>query len=159
MILVSACLLGLNTKYNGDSNCSDLISMYMSLGKFIPVCPEQLGGLPTPRPPSEISCGSGHDVLYGGKKVISIDGNDVTRQFINGAREVLKIARDFHVKYAILKEKSPSCGSTQIYDGTFSGRAQPGEGVTAALLRENGIIVYSEKDLNRENLERLLKED
>jgi uncharacterized protein YbbK (DUF523 family) len=129
---------------------------YTHLGKYIPVCPEQLGGLPTPRSPVEIVNGSGEDVLSGGKRAHGKDGRDVTAEFIKGAEEVLKIARTFPVTAAILKERSPSCGSSLIYDGTFQHVAKPGQGVTAALLKKFNIPVYSEQEITKELLEKLL---
>ena len=104
---------------------------------LIPVCPEQLGGLPTPREPSEQK----------GKKVVTKLGKDVTKNFKNGAKEVLKLAKRFNIKEAILKQRSPSCGCGQIYDGTFTGTIIKGDGVTAALLKKNRIKIISEEDL------------
>lgn len=158
MIIVSSCLLGTNSKYDGNSNANDLLMQYSHLGKYIPLCPEQLGGLPTPRPPVEIIGGSGEDVLYNGQKACGEQGQDLTGQFIKGAEEVLKITRAFPVTAAILKERSPSCGSNLIYDGTFRHITKPGQGVTAALLREHGIPVYSETEITIELLEKLLAE-
>jgi uncharacterized protein YbbK (DUF523 family) len=104
---------------------------------LIPVCPEQLGGLPTPREPSE----------QRGKRVITESGRDVTKNFENGAKQVLKLAKLFGIKEAILKQRSPSCGSGEIYDGTFTGRIITGDGVTTRLLKKNGVKVISEEDL------------
>ncbi len=156
MILVSSCLLDIFSKYDGNSNACALLMEYSHLGKYIPVCPEQLGGLPTPRPPVEIIGGSGEDVLFNGNKALNEHGQDVTQQFIKGAGEVSKIARTFPVTAAILKERSPSCGSAIIYDGTFAHIIKPGQGVTAALLRKHKIPIYSETQLTRELLEKLL---
>ncbi len=114
-------------------------------GKAIPVCPEQLGGLPTPRNPAEIVGGDGDDVLDGKARVIDLEGNDVTRQFLAGAEQALQLAQKVGATVAILKENSPSCGSSHVYDGSFSGNKKPGVGVTAALFRRNGIRVESEK--------------
>jgi uncharacterized protein YbbK (DUF523 family) len=113
-------------------------------GEVLPVCPEQLGGLPTPRPPAEIVGGSGEDVLDGQARVITRDGQDVTDNYLRGALEVLRLAQLAGVDEAILKERSPSCASTEIYDGTFSGTLRPGCGVTTALLRRHGIRVVSD---------------
>lgn len=137
MILVSACLLGINCKYSGDNNDNDRVKKYLEGKVFIPVCPEQLGGLSTPRPPAEIN----------GDKVITKDNKDVTTNFIKGAEETLKIAKLQGCKKAILKEGSPSCGSNFIYDGTFSGTKVEKMGVTASLLKSNQIEVVSEKEL------------
>lgn len=158
MILVSSCLLGLDTKYDGKNNIKELLIEYSRYGKFIPVCPEQLGGLSTPRVPSEIIGGSGEDVLKGLCRVLSDTGVDETQQYIKGAQEVIKLVKIFPVKAAILKQRSPSCGSAQIYDGTFSGKIRNGTGVTAVLLKEYGIPVYSEENINRDVLERLILE-
>ena len=159
MIIVSACLLGLNTKYDGTTNAHTLICKYSSSGKFIPVCPEQLGGLPTPRVPVEIIDGTGQDVLLGQCQIQGELGDLVTPQFILGAQEVLKIVKMFKVTAAILKERSPSCGVNQIYDGSFTHREKSGQGVTAALLREHNIPIYSEEELNEEELLELLSDD
>jgi len=141
MILVSACLCGANCKYSGENNLNDDVLKLLAEGKAIPVCPEQMGGLPTPRPTMEISEGTGADVLDGGARVVSSEGTDATENFIRGAREVLAIAKAAGASEAILKAKSPSCGCGQIYDGTFSGRLIEGNGVTSELLIRNGIKV------------------
>lgn len=121
---------------------------------IIPVCPEQLGGLTTPRLPAEIKDGGGQDVLDGLARVVDKEGTDVTDQFIKGAYETLKLARLLGARKAILKEKSPSCGPGKIYDGNFKGNLIDGSGVTAALLRSNGIEVSSEEDfLKKDRLE------
>lgn len=159
MIIVSACLLGLNTKYNGKTNAHALIQKYGAMGKFIPVCPEQLGGLPTPREPVEIINGTGQEVLLGRCSVQGEQGEVVTRQFIKGANEVLKIAEMVNVTAGILKERSPSCGVNCIYNGSFSHETLLGQGVTAALLREHNIPLYSEEELTEERLKELLSDD
>lgn len=114
---------------------------------LIPICPEQLGGQPTPRSNAEINGGDGMNVLQGKAKVVEPDGTDVTSYFICGAEEVLKIAKLFDIKEAILKQRSPSCGSGQVYDGSFTGQITKGDGVTTALLKKNGIKVISEEEL------------
>ena len=159
LIIVSACLLGLNTKYDGSTNAHALIQKYSSAGKFIPVCSEQLGGLPTPRSPMEIVEGTGQDVLAGRCLVQGKQGEVVTPQFILGAKEVLKIVEMVKVTAAILKERSPSCGVNHIYDGSFSHRLMSGQGVTAAILKEHNIPVYSEVELSEERLQELLSDD
>ncbi len=139
-VLVSACLMGLNTRYDGkNSECGDL---HLKDGEIpIPVCPEQLGGLPTPREPAEIENGSGEGVISGAVKVITIhDGIDVTDNFSRGAQEALKIAEIFGCKRAVLKSKSPSCGYGIIYR---KGKLTSGNGVTAALFDQNGIEIKS----------------
>ena len=156
LILVSTCLLGLDTKYNGNSNENNIIMEYARFGKFIPVCPEQLGGLETPRASAEIIGGSGEDVLHGKCKVMTDRGIDETNQYIKGAREVVKLLKLFPVTAAILKQRSPSCGNSKIYDGTFTGNVIDGQGVTAALLKQYDIPVFSEEDVTSELLERLI---
>ena len=133
-ILVSACLLGINCKYNAENNQNIFVQSLAENHTLIPVCPEQLGGLPTPRIPSERSK----------DKVFTKDGKEVTAEYRKGAGEALKIAQGSHCTAAILKERSPSCGSGQIYDGTFTKTSIPGNGVTAELLRKNGIAVFHE---------------
>lgn len=147
MIIVSACLMGVNCKYNGRSNFNNKVIDIINKEGAIPVCPEQLGGFTTPRPKTEIIGGTGADVLDSCCPVIRENGDDVTNAFIKGAQEVLKVAKMLNVKKAILKSKSPSCGVGCIYDGTFSGRLVEGNGVTAELLKRNGLEVLSEKDL------------
>jgi len=146
MKLCSACLLGINCRYNGVSKPNEKIIALSKSEVLIPVCPEQLGEQATPRPNAEIKGGDGLDVLNNKVKVIEPDGNDVSSNFVCGAEEVLKIAKLLGIKEAILKQRSPSCGSGQIYDGTFSGTIKKGDGVTAALLKLNGIEILSEDD-------------
>lgn len=148
MIIVSACLCGINTRYDGKSNLNEKVMKLLKEGKAVLVCPEQLGGLSTPRPPHEIVHGTGAQVLDGDAKVISIEGSDGTLEFIKGAEETLKIAKEVNANIAILKAKSPSCGKGKIYDGSFSGKKIDGNGVTAELLIRNGITVYSEEELD-----------
>lgn len=151
MILVSACLLGVNCKYNGGCNRHTEVLNYLDGRQdWIPICPEQIGGLATPRVPAEIQGGDGEAVLKGQARVVTRDGRDVTEAFIKGAQEVLKIAQLCGAHEAILKQRSPSCGSCQIYDGTFAGGKIDGAGVTAALLKLAGIDVKSEEDLLEE---------
>jgi len=145
LIIVSACLAGLNCKYNGGSNTDCRIRNLVSEGKALPVCPEQLGGLPTPREPAEIAGGTGADVLDGKCRVLRKGGADVTSEFTKGAYETLELARIAGAKEAILKSRSPSCGCGEIYDGTFTGKTVKGNGVTAELLIRNGINVGIEE--------------
>lgn len=155
MILVSSCLLGIRSKYDGSCNSvPDLVDLCAS-GLIVPACPEQLGGLPTPRLPVEIKGGTGNDVLAGRARVYTNHGDDLTELFIEGAREVLKVCRMFGVRAAVLKERSPSCGCSLIYDGTFKGVRVRGRGVTAALLAAEGITVYSEEDLTADLMQNL----
>jgi len=113
----------------------------------VPVCPEQLGGLPTPRVPQEINGGSGDDVLSGRCRVLNKDGVDVTDALKRGADETLRIATAMGVTTFVGRSRSPSCGVGSVYDGSFSGRIVPGDGITAALLRRNGIQIIPEDDL------------
>ena len=133
-VLVSACLMGVNCRYKGDGQKLEGIEHLMDCAETVPVCPEILGGLPTPRTPAERQ----------GDKVVMRDGTDVTAQFRRGAVEALHLARLFGARYALLKERSPSCGAGEIYDGSFSGARVAGNGVTAGVLMENGISVYGE---------------
>ncbi|HHY71572.1 MAG TPA: DUF523 domain-containing protein [Thermoanaerobacterales bacterium] len=145
--LISACLLGLNTRYDGESNPETVFLEMVKTGEAIPFCPEQAGGLPTPRDPSEIIGGDGRDVLKGKARVITDKGQDVTEKFLKGAKETCKLAKLLGVDKAILKSKSPSCGCKCVYDGTFSGSLREGMGVTAAYLREHGINVIDSEQM------------
>lgn len=150
MIIVSACLLGENCKYSGGNNKSENVIKYLEDKEYILVCPEQLGGLSTPRNPSEIiTYGNkdGNDVLSGCTKVLSNKGIDVTKNFIQGAEETLKISKEHNAKTAILKAGSPSCGYKKIYDGTFLGNKIQGMGVTAAILNKENIALLDEDDI------------
>lgn len=145
-ILISACLLGTNCKYSGGNNLTPELLELMKEHILIPICPEQLGGLTTPRKPSEIQEGTGSDVLAGQALVINNAGEDLTRQFVKGAEETLNLAKLYDCTAAILKSRSPSCGSGTIYDGSFSGKVKQGSGVAAQLLMDNGLMVMSEDD-------------
>ena len=135
-LLVSACLLGCECRYDGGSCRDERVIALKDCWELIPICPEQLGGLPTPRNPSErIGCG-----------VYMNNGADVTDNYIKGAQTALYIAKTLCADAALLKAKSPSCGKGLIYDGTFTGKKIPGNGVTAQLLSENGIRVYTEDE-------------
>ena len=138
-LLVSACLLGENCKYSGGNNYSPAVADLAERYELVPVCPEQLGGLPTPRTPSERV----------GDRVLARDGADVTDAFRLGAEKALEIARAHGVRRAVLQERSPSCGCGTVYDGTFSGTLVPGDGVAAALLRENGVEVVGGSRLEK----------
>lgn len=135
--ICSACLLGVQCRYDGKSKPDDKVIKLAEKEILIPVCPEQLGGLPTPRESAE----------QRKDKVVTKSGKDVTKYFKKGAEQVLKLAKLLGIKEAILKQKSPSCGCGQIYDGSFSGRAIRGNGVTTVLLKKNGIKVISDEDL------------
>jgi len=148
MKLISACLLGIRCAWSGDDKYKNQRAVELSkVETLLPVCPEQLGGMPTPRAPQEIQGGVGEDVLNGKCKVMNKDGEDVTRQFVTGAEETLKIARRFKATGFIAKPGSPSCGCGQIYDGSFSGRLIDGDGVTTALLRRSRVKIIPEEDL------------
>jgi uncharacterized protein YbbK (DUF523 family) len=138
MILVSACLLGINCKYSGGNNENKELMKFLEKEKIIPVCPEQLGGLSTPREPCEIVEKTGN------LRVVDIKGKDQTLKFLKGAEETLKIAQLCVIEEAVLKSNSPSCGSFKIYDGSFTGKLIDGEGITASLLKSNNIKVYNE---------------
>ena len=146
MMIVSACLAGVNCKYSGGNSLDERVQELVAKGEAIPVCPEQLGGCTTPRPVVEISGGTGVDVLDGRCKVLRKTGEDVTAEFVRGAEEVLRLALMTGAKKAILKARSPSCGCGRIYDGTFSGKLIHGNGVTAELLLRNGIEVETEEE-------------
>lgn len=147
MKLISACLLGIRCTWNnGDARKEKAVQLLQN-EIFIPVCPEQLGGLSTPRFCQEILKGTGEEVLDKKCPVLNSEGEDVTECFIKGAQETLKIAQLFSVKKFISKSRSPSCGLGKIYDGTFSGKLIQGNGVTTALLLRNGLTIIREKDL------------
>ena len=146
MILVSACLAGCNCRYDAGSTPHPVVMSMARLGMAIPVCPEQLGGLATPRAPSEIRGGHGGDVLAGHARVFTRNGTDVTANFIRGARECLLLAQLYPVRRAVLKSRSPSCALHKIHDGTFSGVCRPGPGVTTALLQQHGVEVIEDTD-------------
>jgi len=148
MIIVSACLCGINCKYDGGNNLDERVLILLKEGKAIPVCPEQLGGQKTPRAPREIVKGNGRDVLEGKARILGPCGDDVTSGFIKGAYETLKIAQIAGASIAILKARSPSCGTPEIYNGTFNGVKRQGNGVTAELLLESGIKVFTEENLD-----------
>ncbi len=135
-ILVSACLLGLPCRYDGTGKADERLLALAKTHQLIPVCPEQLGGLPTPRPSAERH----------GSRVLTRDERDLTTAFTKGAEQTLYLAQLYGCRIAILKANSPSCGNGQVYDGTFSGRLVPGDGLAAALLKQNGLTILSEQD-------------
>ncbi len=137
MYIVSSCLLGMNCKYNGKSNESNKVKGFLRGKEYIAVCPEQMGGLPTPRARCEIIKG----------RVITEFNEDVTDNFKNGASEVLKIVRLYGCTEAILQDRSPSCGVNEIYDGTFAEKKIKGMGMTAKALKKEGLILMTENDL------------
>ncbi len=139
--MVSACLAGCACRYDGSANPDDRVARLVAEGRAVLVCPEEEGGLATPRPRAEIVGGSGEDVLAGRARVVTVEGRDVTAEYLKGAERALEAARAAGAGVASLKTRSPSCGKSQIYDGTFSGARREGQGVTAALLEQNGIGV------------------
>lgn len=140
-VLVSACLAGVPCRYDGAAKPDPAIISMVEAGRAIPVCAESAGGLPTPRPPAEIRGGDGTAVLSGVARVVTVDGEDVTDAFVEGARAVASLARERGARSAILQDKSPSCGARRIYDGTHHGRLVEGQGVLAAVLTAQGIAV------------------
>ena len=142
-ILVSACLAGMPCRYDGKAQPNKEIIEKVKRGEAVVCCPETSGGLPTPRVPAEIIGGDGNSVLDGRAKVVTSEGRDVTNEYIKGAQDALKTAREKGIHKAILKAKSPSCGCGVIYDGSFTGSKKAGDGVTAALLKRNGVQVES----------------
>ena len=146
-VLLSTCLVGINTQWDGGScRKSDLVELVRS-GRAVFLCPEQLGGLTTPRAPAEIEPGrTAREVLAGEAKVLTDAGQDVTEQFVSGAQEVLALCQEIGINVAVLKATSPSCGSSETYDGTFTLTLRPGRGITTELLALNGIKVYNEEN-------------
>ncbi|CFW96531.1 Domain of unknown function DUF523 [Syntrophomonas zehnderi OL-4] len=149
MILISACLCGVNCKYNGMNNAHQEFLKLLKQGVLLPVCPEQLGGLTTPRAASEIQGGSGKDVLAGQAQVFNKENADLSSYFIKGAQETLRLAQQAGITEAIMQSRSPSCGCGKIYDGTFSGRLVEGDGVTSALLKKSGLKVVNDEEFLR----------
>nr|WP_295714476.1 DUF523 domain-containing protein [uncultured Halomonas sp.] len=145
-VLMSACLLGKKVRYDGGalSENDQIVLQWRSEGRIVSVCPEVEVGMSIPRPPAEIFQGSGKGVLNGEVDVIENDGGKVTNEFLAGASIALNQCRKFDIDIAVLAEFSPSCGSSAIYEGSFSGPQIPGMGVTTALLREHGVHVFSQ---------------
>ncbi|MBM3316849.1 MAG: DUF523 domain-containing protein [Candidatus Eisenbacteria bacterium] len=143
MQAISACLLGVSCRYDGRSLSPEQCLSATGSSRWVPICPEQLGGLPTPRPAAEIRGGAGRDVLAGRARVIDVRGRDVTEDFLRGAHEALRLCRRLGIRAALLKSRSPSCGVGWIRRGD---ELVPGDGVTAALLREHGIEVLGHPD-------------
>lgn len=141
MILVSACLVGINCKYSGGNNYNQKIFDLVKEGKAIPICPEQLGGLNTPRKPVELK------VINGKRYAIDNEGNDLTENFGRGALEVLNLAKNLNINKAILQPRSPSCGVNKIYSGNFDNKLVDGNGILAELLKKNGIDVLTPNEI------------
>ncbi|MCV2351941.1 DUF523 domain-containing protein [Paucibacter sp. Y2R2-4] len=173
-VLVSACLLGHAVRYDGLDNASQhpVLLQWLQEGRVLPFCPEVSGGLPTPRPAAEIEAaesaleglgaaqpalGGGEGVLKGARRVITLQGDDVSQAFVHGAQQGLALAQARGIRLAVMKDGSPSCGSTRIYDGSFASVRIPGAGVAAALQRSAGIEVFAETqwDLAKAALDRL----
>ena len=141
MIFVSACLVGINCKYSGGNNYNEKIFNLVKEGKAIPVCPEQLGGLTTPRNSAEIK------VVNNNTYVVDKEGNDFTVQFEKGAKEVINLAKKLNITKIILQPRSPSCGVGKVYSGNFDGKLIDGNGILADLCIKNGIKVINSEDL------------
>jgi len=140
-ILISACFLGERVRYNGEIKAlaDEQINSWQQQGRLIAICPEVIAGLPVPRSPAEINPAN--------KQIITSDGQDVTVQFNHGAEQALLLCQRHKIRFALLKESSPSCGSNTIYDGSFSNKKISGEGVTTKLLRRHGVQVFSEESI------------
>ncbi|AFQ52226.1 protein of unknown function DUF523 [Burkholderia cepacia GG4] len=150
-ILVSMCVLGHPVRYNGSAKTAAhaTLARWQREGRLVSVCPELAGGLSVPRPPAEIANGeSGQRVLAGAARIVDVHGTDVTAPFVDGAHTALALARAHDCRFAILADGSPSCGSSFIYDGSFAGRRHAGAGVTAALLRQHGVEVFADTEID-----------
>lgn len=148
-ILVSACLMGQPVRYDGALvHVHDVLKIWAEQGRIIPFCPEVAGGLPVPRIPAEICGGDGFSVLENRATVRCRDGRDLTGAFLKGALMALEIAEENAITLAIMKDGSPSCGSTYVYDGSFGKKRIPGKGVTGAVLQRNGICVLTEYQID-----------
>lgn len=148
-VLVSACLAGRACRFDGSDNSDnkdDRLTGLIAEGRAVLVCPEEDGGLGTPRPAAEMVGGDGHDVIAGRARVVTRSGLDVTKQYLKGARVALQRARETGAEVAVLKARSPSCGKGCVYDGTFTRTQAVGDGVTTALLEANGIRVLTDED-------------
>jgi uncharacterized protein YbbK (DUF523 family) len=150
-ILVSACLMGHAVRYDGQAKplVHPALDRWRAEGRLVTICPEMSAGMPVPRLPAEIEPGrSADEVLSGDASVLESNGGNVTAEFVQAAENALALALEAGCSYALLIDGSPSCGSTFVYDGSFSGRRQPGEGVTAALLKAHGIQVFSDREID-----------
>lgn len=153
MIMVSACLFGVNCKYNGKNNYNPQLCRALQGQEILLFCPEQAGGLPAPRPPAEIQDGDGQAVLRGEAGVVNRNGEDLTRCFVKGAQEISRLAQRNKPSLVILKSRSPSCGIGLVYDGSFTSHLRPGDGVASAMLKELGIPIMSDEEfMVRRNL-------
>ncbi|MCK5359796.1 MAG: DUF523 domain-containing protein [Gammaproteobacteria bacterium] len=149
-ILISSCLLGQPVRYDGQSKeiQNPALDRWLLEGRLVPVCPEVSGGLPVPRPAAEME-GFADEILIGHGFVKTADNEDVSRYFLYGAQHVLTLCRRENIRLAILKENSPSCGSAQVYDGSFSHTLISGAGITTTLLRQNGITIFNEFEIDK----------
>lgn len=147
-ILVSACLLGSHVRYNGSYRLKDhpVLTRWQAEGRVVQICPEVAAGFSTPRPAAEIR-GTADAVLHGQGRVVEQTGNDVTALYLEAGQLALELARETGCRYAVLTDGSPSCGSSFVFDGSFSGKRVAGRGTTAALLEANGIRVFSEDSI------------
>lgn len=148
-VLMSACLLGKKVRYDGGTLAvtDQIVEQWLSEGRVVSVCPEADAGMSIPRKPAEILKGDGNNVLNGEADVVDKDGGNVTSEFLAGASIALDLCNKFNIKIAVLAEFSPSCGSSAIHDGSFSDKKVPGMGVTAALLRQHGVQVFSQYEI------------
>nr|WP_040480791.1 DUF523 domain-containing protein [Halomonas boliviensis] len=146
---MSACLRGKKVRYDGGTLvvADQIVERWRLEGRIVSVCPEVEAGMSIPRPPAEIFNGSGESVLNGEVDVIEKEGGKVTNEFLAGASIALSLCHKFDISVAVLADFSPSCGSSSIYDGSFSGQKVPGMGVTAALLREHGVLVFNQYEI------------
>jgi uncharacterized protein YbbK (DUF523 family) len=154
-VLISACLLGQTVRYDGGHKLVThaVLRRWLDEDRVISVCPELEGGLSVPRPAAEIApLGSASTVWLRQSKIITADGVDATQAFLFGAEKAAQLAREHHIQVAVLKDGSPSCGSSQVYDGNFKGRRIAGMGVTAALLRKLGVMVFSETEFEQADI-------
>ena len=148
-VVVSACLAGVPCTHDAEGKPREWAARLLAEGRALLVCPEVAGGLPIPRPASEVDGGDGGDVLDGHARVVDERGADVTDAFVRGAARAVEVARRHGATLAILKARSPSCGCGQTYDGTFTGTLRTGDGVTAAALKREGLRVASDEDIVR----------
>jgi uncharacterized protein YbbK (DUF523 family) len=146
-VLLSACLAGVPCTHDAQAKTRPWAVRLLAEGRAVLACPEVAGGLPIPRPESEMQGGDGDDVLDGRGRVVSVEGDDVTEQYLAGARHAVREAHASGARAAVLKARSPSCGCGEIYDGSFSGSLRKGDGVTAAALKREGLDVVSDEDL------------
>ena len=146
-VVVSACLAGIACTHEAQPKTREWAIKLVAEGRAVLVCPEVAGGLPIPRPAAEISGGDGADVIEGRARVLDENGRDVTDNYLAGARKASDAAKVAGARLAILKARSPSCGCAQIYDGSFAGRLKQGDGVTAAMLKRDGVEVVSDENV------------